>query len=30
MPWIHIDDLCGMYLQAILNPTMEVLIMQLF
>jgi NAD dependent epimerase/dehydratase family enzyme len=23
MPWIHIDDLCGMYLQAILNPTME-------
>ena len=23
MPWIHIDDLCAMYLQAILNPTME-------
>ena len=23
MPWIHIVDLCGMYLQAILNPTME-------
>nr|WP_309757018.1 TIGR01777 family oxidoreductase [Flavobacterium sp.] len=23
MPWIHIDDLCGMYLQAILNPKME-------
>lgn len=23
MPWIHIDDLCTMYLQAILNPTME-------
>ena len=23
MPWIHIDDLCGIYLQAILNPTME-------
>ena len=23
MPWIHIDDLCDMYLQAILNSTME-------
>ncbi len=23
MPWIHIDDLCAMYLQAILNPSME-------
>ena len=23
MPWIHIDDLCAIYLQAMLNPTME-------
>ncbi len=23
MPWIHIDDLCQMYLQAIVNPEMQ-------
>jgi uncharacterized protein (TIGR01777 family) len=23
MPWIHIDDLCNIYLQAIVNPNME-------
>jgi uncharacterized protein (TIGR01777 family) len=23
MPWIHIDDLCGIYLQAIINPDMK-------
>jgi uncharacterized protein (TIGR01777 family) len=23
MPWIHVDDLCNIYLQAVLNPNME-------
>ena len=23
MPWIHVDDLCDIYLQAVLNPNME-------
>lgn len=23
MPWIHVDDLCNMYLQAVSNPNME-------
>ena len=23
MPWIHVDDLCAIYLQAVMNPNME-------
>ena len=23
MPWIHIDDLCNIYFQAVVNPNME-------
>nr|WP_315166653.1 TIGR01777 family oxidoreductase [uncultured Flavobacterium sp.] len=23
MPWIHVDDLCNIYLQAVLNPNIE-------